>query len=94
MNTISNLREILLNPRLIGVLSALLFLYYFYDAAYIQERRSTNAPYPVLLFWSLFGSFIGVYLIEKYENKWQLYTGYLCLYTFLIVAIGGVFFDL
>ena len=77
------------SPRFLAIASTLMFWLYFYDAAYIQNRESTSAPYPFLFFFSLLGNISGVYLIEKHENKWQLYSGYFVLTTFFLISIGA-----
>lgn len=87
---INNILRIL-NPRLVCVVSILLLLYYFYNAAYTEVRVSSSAPYSFLVLFVFVGNLVGLYLIENHEEKWQLFSGYFVLYTFFIVAISSIF---
>lgn len=84
--------ESLINSRVICLISMCLSAYFFYDAAYIRKVPSGTAPYGFLFISAMVGNLVGLYLIEKHENKFQLYMGYLGLYSFFIVGFGGVFF--
>lgn len=74
------------------MISIFFAFYYLYDLAYIQKEPPGRAPYPFLFVSAIGGNLVGLYLIENYKEKYQMYIGYIGLYIFLIVAVGGVFF--
>jgi len=83
----------LVSPRFICVMSIFLWVYFLYDLASVQKEPPGRAPYPFLFVSAIAGNLVGLYLIENYNEKYEMYVGYFGLYIFLIVAVGGVFFN-
>ncbi len=80
-------------PRVIFVVSIALAGMALYEDAYIENIPPVGGSYAFLFFIVIIGNFVGVWLIENYDEKWQMFSGYLCLYTFFVVAFGGAFFN-
>lgn len=89
---LSGMIEKMVNHRLVCFISICIYAYYFYSAAYVLQRPSSHHSYSVLFSFAVGGSIVSLYVLEKSDSKFGEIIGYLGLYAFLLIGIGGVVF--